>query len=252
VIQRRELLALLPQARTNAYAPLSGFLVGAVVQGASGRLYAGANIEIPGLPLGQTVHAEQAALANAYMAGERGVSAIAVTAAPCGHCRQFLMELSIDAQLRVLVQGERTVKLSALLPKSFGPGDLGRKRGALPVRPQRLSLSRPSSDSLVLAALEAARRSYAPYTASYSGIALLTSDNRVFGGSYIENVAFNPSLSPLQTALAVLCSSGAKPDSVVRAVLVEKSGAKILQADITRWALAALSPSAQWVIAAIQ
>ena len=241
----REMLGLLEQARAFSYAPLSNFHVGAVVRGGSGRDYLGANLEVPGLPLGQTVHAEQAALANAYMAGESSVAAIAVTAAPCGHCRQFLIEMSPSAEIQVILPRKRTVTLARLLPSAFGPLDLKQTRGALPPSKHRLKLRKPQTSKLVQAAFEAASRSYAPYTRSYAGVALLTADRRIIRGSYIENAAFNPSLSPLQTALAVLLSSGLKITSVVRGVLVEVEGTPVNHLDSTRVALSALVPSAK-------
>ena len=85
---------LLPLARTYARPPISNYLVGAVARGVSGDLYLGANIEIPGHSLGFSVHGEQFALSNAYMHSEKGIAAIAVTAAPCGHCRQFINEMA--------------------------------------------------------------------------------------------------------------------------------------------------------------
>jgi cytidine deaminase len=239
------MLELLPEAQARAFAPLSRFFVGAVVRGSSGSVYLGANIEIPGLPLSQTVHAEQAALANAYMAGEREVTDIAVTAAPCGHCRQFLQEMSPDGEIRVLVEGARALKLSKLLPAAFGPRDLGRKQGALPPVDNPVALISPTKDAVVLAALEAARKSYAPYTRAYSGVALLTADKHIFAGSYIENAAFNPSLPPLQTALAGLLAAGARPDAIVRAALVEFEAAKVSQLSAVRSALSVLAPTAR-------
>jgi cytidine deaminase len=137
------------------------------------------------------------------------------------------------------------VKLSRLLPKAFGPADLGRRRGALPARKKNFTLAKPSSDALLLAALEAAQKSYAPYTSAYSGIALVTADGRTFAGSYIENAAFNPSLSPLQTAIAGLFAAATTPDAVVRAVLVEIEGAKLSQQSATRAALSSLAPTAR-------
>jgi cytidine deaminase len=91
----------------------------------SGALYLGANIEIPGNGLNQAVHAEQSALANAFAHAERGIVAIAVIAAPCGHCRQFLNEITGGSQIRVIVKGGATQTLEELLPASFGPKDLG-------------------------------------------------------------------------------------------------------------------------------
>jgi cytidine deaminase len=97
------MLALLPFARTFSRPPISNYRVGAVAEGVSGSLYLGFNIEFPGQPLGFAVHGEQSALSSAYMHGEEGVSSIAVTAAPCGHCRQFMNELSPDGQIEILV-----------------------------------------------------------------------------------------------------------------------------------------------------
>ena len=61
--------------------------------GASGRLYVGVNLEFPCLPLHNSVHAEQFLVVNALQHGERELVKLAVSAAPCGHCRQFLSEL---------------------------------------------------------------------------------------------------------------------------------------------------------------
>ena len=61
--------------------------------GASGRLYVGVHLEFPCLPLHNSVHAEQFLVVNALQHGERELVKLAVSAAPCGHCRQFLSEL---------------------------------------------------------------------------------------------------------------------------------------------------------------
>ncbi len=237
------MLSLLPLASTFSRPPLSKYLVGAVVAGSSGNLYLGANIEIPGQSLGLALHAEQAACANAYMSGETGVIATAVTAAPCGHCRQFLNELSLDGNIRVLRKDAPPAQLSTLLPMAFGPKDLGFTQGALPIREAHLSLLTPSSDGQILAALDAARRAYSPYTNSPSGVALRTSDGRLFVGSYIENAAFNPSLPPLQAALAGLFASGQEPAAISKAILVELEGAKISQLSAARATLSSLAPA---------
>lgn len=183
------MLALLPLARTFSHPPISNYRVGAVAQGASGSLYLGFNIEFPGQALGFAVHGEQSALSSAYMRGEAGVSAIALTAAPCGHCRQFMNELSPDGQIEILVDGAAPTKLAALLPLAFGPKDLGRKEGAFPVKQTNLtSVERapsPASEQLFQAAMEAARTSYAPYTESNSGAAIATRSGRIHAGSYI-------------------------------------------------------------------
>jgi cytidine deaminase len=134
--------------------------------------------------------------------------------------------------------------LAALLPMPFGPQSLGEKQGALPIRETRLSLGEEPKEEAVIAALDAACRSYSPYTRSPSGVAATIAAGRVFAGSYIENVAFNPSLSPLQTALAGLFAAGGSAASIVRVVLVEVEDARISQNTSTRATVASLSPSA--------
>jgi cytidine deaminase len=239
------MLKLLPVARLGSHAPLSHYHVGAVLQGRSKSLYLGANIEAPGQVLGLAVHGEQAAVANAYMHSETGVTALAVTAAPCGHCRQFLTEMVPDGNLRILVLNAPATKLSTLLPMAFGPRDLGRDRGAMPIGQTPLALREQSRDALATAALEAAAKSYAPYTQSPSGVGLVTASGRPFSGSYIENVAFNPSLSPLQAALAGALAAGEEPPSIVRVVLVEAEDARISQKMSTQATLAAIAPTAR-------
>jgi cytidine deaminase len=238
-------VGLLPLARTYSRPPLSNFQVGAVALGSSGSLYLGANIEFPGHALGLAVHAEQAALSNAYMHDDPGIAAIAVTAAPCGHCRQFMKELEPEGEIRVLVGTNSATRLSSLLPAAFGPNDLGLKRGAFPATAVELALPKATPDEVTAAALAAARKSYAPYTKAYSGVAIGTNPARVYKGSYIENAAFNPSLSPFQVALAALILAGDDSSRISTVVLVEVEGAMISQKSVTDAALSAVAPAAK-------
>jgi cytidine deaminase len=241
---------LLPLAQTYSRAPISKFYVGVVVRGESGTLYLGANIEIPGQCLGFAVHAEQAALSNAYMNSEQSVTALSVVGGmPCGHCRQFMEEISPDGSMMILVPGQAPAKLSSILPAPFGPAALGAKQGALPVRKTNLTLAGSASDPLVNAALDAASRSYAPYSKSPAGVAIRTTAGRVFQGSYIENVAFNPSLSPLQTALVPLIAAGESYSAISGVTLVELQGATISQRPVTETALAAIAPQVKLDVA---
>jgi cytidine deaminase len=236
---------LLPVARQFSRPPLSNFKVGAVARGASGAFYLGANLEIPGNGLNQTVHAEQSALANAYAHAERGIAAIAVTAAPCGHCRQFLNEITGGSQIRVIVKGGTTQTLEELLPASFGPKDLGIAAGLFSVSEASIRLTSGAGDALALTALEAAARAYAPHTKAIAGCGVRTKSGKTYAGSYLENAAFNPSLSPLQAALVNVVFAGEELGAITRVALVEMRGAAISQRPATEAVLRAVAPGAR-------
>jgi cytidine deaminase len=237
------MLSLLPLAQSYARPPISNFFVGVVVRGASDTLYLGSNIEIPGQCLGFAVHAEQSALSKAYMNSEQSVTALAVVGgAPCGHCRQFMEEISPNGKMLILVPGKPPVKLASILPDAFGPAALGATHGALPVRTAKLELIRSASEALTMAALDAARRSYAPYSKSPAGVAIRGRQGRIYQGCYIENVAFNPSLSPLQTALVQLIAARETYSAISAVTLVEVQGATISQRTVTEAVLASVAP----------
>ena len=237
------MLSLLPLAQSYARPPISNFFVGVIVRGASGTLYLGSNIEIPGQCLGFAVHGEQSALSKAYMNSEESVPALAVVGgAPCGHCRQFMEEISPDGEMTLLVPGKPPKKLSSILPDAFGPAALGAKQGALPVRKMPLHPVGEVSDTLSAAALDAASRAYAPYSQSPSGLAIRTARGQIYQGCYIENVAFNPSLSPLQTALAQLIAAGEAYSAITAVTLAEVAVAKISQRPVTETVLGAIAP----------
>lgn len=102
-----ELIAEARRVAENAYAPYSGFRVGAVVVDADGHRYTGANVENSAYP--STVCAEAAAIAAAASAGARRIGTVAVACIdadergyPCGNCRQMMVEFGVE---RVLVDG---------------------------------------------------------------------------------------------------------------------------------------------------
>jgi cytidine deaminase len=234
------LLALIPQAQKYAIPPISRFYVGVAALGATGGIYLGANYEFAGQALSFTVHAEQAATANAIAHGETGLRMLAVSAAPCGYCRQFLNELTTASTLQVLMPNMPATPLTALLPSAFGPADLGVTAALM--SPQSHGLVLSSSDPVVQAALKAANASYAPYTSSYAGVALKTSDGGIYSGQIAENAAFNPSMSPLEQAIVNLVISGGKTYAdIADAVLVEPSNAKASQIAATREVLATIT-----------
>jgi cytidine deaminase len=235
---------LLPIARTYATAPISNFLVGGIALGRSGALYPGANFEVPRNGLNQSIHAEQSAIANAFGHGDTGITAIAVTAAPCGHCRQFINEIAGGAEIRILTLDDEPRTLQSLLPASFGPKDLDQQEAMFTSATRPLRIATEGSDPLSQRALEAAERSYAPYSKSPSGCAIEMTSGLIVSGSYLENAAFNPSLAPLQSALVSMVMHQEQPADIKRVVLVEVSGGSISHHAESRMVLAALAPHA--------
>ena len=238
------MIALLPVAQTYSHSPLSHYQVGAVALGKSGSFYLGTNIEVPGQILGFAVHGEQCAVSNALTHEEGGITSLAVTAPPCGHCRQFLNELANSASLKILVKGRTPTTLARLLPDSFGPNELNVKERLLSGKKANLKLTTPTTDALPSAGLHAADKSYAPYTRALSGVAVMSSTGVVYHGSYIESAAYNPSLSPLQAALVGMIMAGEKPGNISAVTLVELANAPISQMSASRAVLDGLAPAA--------
>jgi cytidine deaminase len=240
---REELMVdILPLAKLYSVPPISGFRVGAVVGGESGNLYFGANLEIGSAPLGFAIHAEQSAIDNALSHGEKSVRILAVTAAPCGHCRQFLNELTSASTLQVVIAGKPKTTLAALLPESFGPADLGVVGGLLGQTATPLVALSGTGDPTVESALRAASGSYSPYTNSYSGVAFHLKDGSIVAGSYVESAAYNPSLPPIVAAVDRLRFSGEGYSDISEAVLVELENPKVSQEGISRLLLGTLAP----------
>lgn len=134
----RSLVAAARAARALAYAPYSGYRVGAALRVEGGEVVRAANVE--NASYGLTICAERAAVAAAVAAGHRRFEAVAVAAgghgpaSPCGACRQVLREFPAGPELRVLLAGESgdgfvTTTLDELLPNSFGPERLGHRSG---------------------------------------------------------------------------------------------------------------------------
>ncbi|WP_070967806.1 cytidine deaminase [Vibrio sonorensis] len=233
-------VALLPLAAAFSYAPISEFYVGAIVRGLSGRLYFGANVEISGAQLGQTVHAEQSAISHAWMKGEKGLTDITINYSPCGHCRQFMNELTTANELVIQLPERDAKPLGEYLPESFGPADLGITTGLMSSVDHQHSTEDP--DPLVLQALAALNMSHAPYTRNISGVALQTKDGRTFKGAYAENAAFNPSLPPLQVAMIQVLMAGYSLKEIDNAALVELAEGKISHLSDTQSTLEAVDP----------
>ena len=124
-----ELTKVAHEAKVRAYAPYSGFRVGAALETESGRVFSGCNVE--NASYGLTVCAERVAVGAAVAAGHRRFRRIVIVAdgdeavAPCGACRQVLREFGAGLDvLSVSEAGNRGWALTELIPEPFSGADL--------------------------------------------------------------------------------------------------------------------------------
>ena len=122
------LFAAAVEARAQAYAPYSGYRVGAALLDESGRISAGCNVENAAYPVGTC--AEAGAIAAMARAGRRRIAAVLVVAeggglvTPCGACRQRIREFALpETPVHLADPGgvRATLTLAELLPHAFGP-----------------------------------------------------------------------------------------------------------------------------------
>lgn len=123
-MEKMELLKLADKAKEYAYAPYSGFQVGAALLTVDGQVFTGCNVE--NSSYGAAICAERSAVVQAVSHGAREFEAIAIassgndTVYPCGICRQVLHEFHPD--IKVICQsskGYEVYRLSELMPKGF-------------------------------------------------------------------------------------------------------------------------------------
>lgn len=137
-MENKELVAKALEARSVAYTPYSGFRVGAALLCADGTVYGGCNIE--NAAFGPSCCAERTAFFKAVSEGKREFSAIAIVGGPagkepedfcppCGVCRQVMMEFCDPRSFLVFCASSpeqyQAYTLAQLLPKGFGPSNLG-------------------------------------------------------------------------------------------------------------------------------
>jgi cytidine deaminase len=130
---KEQLIQAAKEARYNAYAPFSNFLVGAAVYTGNHKIYQGCNIE--NSSFGLTNCAERTAIFKAVSEGERKIAAIAVVGdtegpiSPCGACRQVMAEFC-DQDTKIYLtnlQGNTEEwTLAQLLPGAFRASDMGK------------------------------------------------------------------------------------------------------------------------------
>jgi cytidine deaminase len=115
-----ELLARAEAVAARAYAPYSNYFVGAALRARDGHVFEGVNVENAAYPLG--ICAERTAIAQAVVAGygPGDLAAIAITASPCGGCRQWLYEFRFDQVVFRRADGSiATYAPAALLPDTW-------------------------------------------------------------------------------------------------------------------------------------
>jgi len=118
------------KVKENAYAPYSGYKVGAAIVAEDGSVFVGCNVE--NASYGLTICAERNALASLVAGGRRIPVSIAIVAKegmlcpPCGACRQALMEFNPELEIILESQGGgiKVYKLSEILPLSFSNKDI--------------------------------------------------------------------------------------------------------------------------------
>ncbi len=121
----RELINMAFAASERAYAPYSGFHVGAALECVDGTVFTGCNVE--NIALGDSICAERVAVGKAISERRRSFKRIAIAAEsdeyckPCGSCRQVLKEFSDDMEILCAKAGGNYVsyRLSDLLPEAF-------------------------------------------------------------------------------------------------------------------------------------
>ncbi len=218
-------LLLLPLATSFAVAPVSDFFVGAIAFDSECNAYFGANFEFAGTHIGQTIHAEQSAIANAWQLGAKELVLLVINYPPCGHCRQFINEVKLADNFLIQLPNSEAQPLTYYLPQDFSPKDLGIEERILGKQTQQSDNNNATSDTdLKEMAKLAHDTSHAPYSGNKNGIALLYEEGEnkeIISGRYAENRAFNPSLPALQVALNSRRLQGKDWQAIKQAVMVE-------------------------------
>jgi len=120
-------------ARSNAYAPYSGFAVGAAILDEQGGVHIGCNVENAAYPQSQC--AEATAIGSMIASGGQKIAVIVIAGpegnppcTPCGGCRQRIREFTSADTFILITAGGKIIAehtLADLLPESFGPENLG-------------------------------------------------------------------------------------------------------------------------------
>ena len=239
------MLLALPAASRLASPPISGFVVGAVgLEAESGDLLLGGNVEFPGVDLAATIHGEGFVYARSFARGTT-VAVLAVgEARPCGHCRQTITEFAGWRDLILIDPLGHALTMADLYPWPFGPDDLGEPgivpgASPWPTLAIRDDLIPPAiADALVAAG----RRAHAPYGRCPAAVVLTLADGRIVTGATIENVAFDPTIGPLQAAIVELLAWGDGYAAITSATLATTAAGDVQPTAGVRALLTAIAP----------
>lgn len=212
---------LVTEVQSQARVPVSGFRVGAAGLNSDGEIFLGVNLEFVGASFAQTVHAEQFLVSLSRARSAAPLVRLAVSAPPCGHCRQFVAEFDTDGALILLIGEEPGQRMGRLLPRAFGPADL---HVTEPFYSTPLEIE---GADLEEAARRAAFHSYVPYSKTRAGTAIRSASGDIFAGAALENAAYNPGLPPLQSALVAALAGGCAPEDIREVVLCQEKGGLI-------------------------
>ena len=235
------MLLSLEVAQDCARPPVSNFHVGCVGREAgTGNLVFGGNLEFVGAHIGNTVHGEGFVFTRAFSRGT-AIETIAIDEAhPCAHCRQYLSEFAATQSLTLIDPLGHRLKMADLYPWPFDPDYLG-QTGIVPGTISYPNLMLPPNDLSATAAealTQFGQRSYTPYGKTPAALLLMLNDGALIGGSAIESVSFNPTVSPLQAAMIDLFAHGYAAADIAAATIAVADGAQV---DYDRHAAAALA-----------
>lgn len=242
------MLLSLRVAEHYSHPEVSNFTVGAVgLEAETGNLVLGGNLEFTGAHIGNTVHGEGFVFTRAFSRGT-SIKTIAIGEAhPCAHCRQYLSEFAATANLTLIDPLGHRLTMAQLFPWPFDPnylGETGIVAGAVPYPTLELQPSGNLVDATTAVRLtDHGRRSYTPYGKSPAALVLTLSDGNLVGGSAIESVAFNPTISPSQSAMVNLVAHGYGGGDIAVAVIATVDGARVDYILPTADALTAIAPS---------
>jgi cytidine deaminase len=237
--------------------------VGACVVSRDGTVYLGVNVEFGGQPLSTAIHAEQFAIVNAALHGASHLESLCANATPCGHCRQFCQELHGVAQMDFVVDDSgRAFRIAELLPLGFGPADLENHDNVLLAQANhRVDAHSPTDWSanpagpvdaltatqrtqLELVGIDRYGSAYAPYSGATSSVALLfRGRDEAVGGFIVESCAFNPSMTPVRSAIVAAIMSNVQLNELVGALLVERADARVSHLAETKTLLLSIAPN---------